>query len=200
MALQDYTNQSNLPPTRGIPGQERRWALPTTPTTQPTLPQTGTTPSYLTGAQSPAQSMQETLETFLDPNSSYIQNARQRGVEMAASRGGLNSSIAAGAAERAAIEAVQPFVQQATAQQTERERVEAQNWLDQQGFDREFQGQLALMPIQNSYEMLNMLQQYSLQDPALFTPEVVSGYSNFFNNNMKNIMDGYFKGLPGVTA
>jgi hypothetical protein len=46
----------------------------------------------------------------------YIGNARQRGLEQAASRGLLNSSAASGSAERAAIEAAMPMaLQQANA-------------------------------------------------------------------------------------
>jgi hypothetical protein len=134
------------------------------------------------------------MEAMLNPNSSYIQNARQRGVEYAACRGGLNSSIAAGASERSAIEAAQPLVAQALDIQKTRDLQLGQDWLDTQGFNREFQGQMAMMPITNSFNMLNQLQQMSMQDPALFTPEVVSGYSNFFNQNMKDIMGQYFGG------
>jgi hypothetical protein len=53
------------------------------------------------------------LNTMLDGNGAYIQNARRRGLESAARRGMMNSSIAAGNAERAAIEAASPFAMQA---------------------------------------------------------------------------------------
>jgi hypothetical protein len=53
------------------------------------------------------------LNTMLDGNGKYIQNARQRGLETAARRGLMNSSIAAGSSERAAIEAASPFAMQA---------------------------------------------------------------------------------------
>jgi hypothetical protein len=129
----------------------------------------------------------------MDPNSQYIQNARQRGVEYAASRGGLNSSIAAGASERAAIEAATPLVNAALDQQKFRDTLVGQNWLDTQGFNRDFQGQLTMLPIVNSFNMLKSVQDYALQDPALYTPDVVSGYSNFFSQNMNNIMKGFFE-------
>lgn len=152
------------------------------------------TPPPFTNQPDPNAMVQSSMEAMLNPNSSYIQNARQRGVEYAAQRGGLNSSIAAGASERSAIEAAQPLVSQALDIQKTRDLQLGQDWLDTQGFNREFQGQIAMLPVTNSFNMLNQLQQMSMQDPALFTPEVVSGYSNFFNQNMKDIMGQYFGG------
>lgn len=151
-------------------------------------------PSYQQNLQDPNQMVQDSLEAMLDPSSSYIKNARQRGIEYAASRGGLNSSIAAGAAERSAIEAAAPLAQQAVGIQQSREQVAADDWLSNQNFNRSIQGQVALMPLRSSFDMLNTIQQYALQDPALYTPEVTSGYSNFFQKNMNDIMSNYFKG------
>lgn len=147
-------------------------------------------------ANSPsADSMVQTsLEAMLNPNSQYIQNARQRGVEYAASRGGLNSSIAAGAAERSAMESALPLVQQSLGIQMTREQTLANNWLEEQGFNRELQGALAMMPVQNAFNMLGAIQEYALNDPELYTPDVVSGYSNFFTQNMNDIIAQYFGG------
>ena len=52
------------------------------------------------------------MDNLLDKQSRYITSARQRGTEQAAGRGLLNSSIAAGTAERAAIDAALPIAQQ----------------------------------------------------------------------------------------
>lgn len=49
------------------------------------------------------------LNNLLSGDSRYIQSARQRGIQGAAKRGMLNSSIAAGSAERAAIESGLPI-------------------------------------------------------------------------------------------
>lgn len=151
------------------------------------------TPAYQQNLRDPNELVQSSLEAMLDPSSSYIRNARQRGAEYAASRGGINSSIAAGASERAAIEAAAPLAQQALAIQSQRENTQAENWLSEQNFNRSIQGQLALLPVQSSFNMLNMVQQAAIQDPALYTPEVTSGYSNFFQKNMKDILGNYFK-------
>lgn len=150
------------------------------------------TPSPYEDSPSPDQMVQSSLEYFLNPNSSYIQNARQRGVEYAASRGGLNSSIAAGASERAAMEAVQPLIGASLDMQGKRDMLIGQNWLDQQNFNREIQGQLATLPVINAFNMLEMVTATALQDPALYGPDVISGYSNFFSQNMKDIMSTYF--------
>lgn len=151
-------------------------------------------PSPYTKAQDPNQMVQSSLAEILNPNSSYIQNARQRGVEYAASRGGLNSSIAAGASERAAMESAMPLVQTSVDLQKTRDILAGQDWLQTQEFNREFQGQVAMMPVVNAFNMLDKVQQLSMQDPGLYTPEVVSGYTNFFSQNMQDIMSRYFGG------
>ncbi|UFK09605.1 hypothetical protein [Xanthomonas phage DES1] len=121
------------------------------------------------------------LESILDPSNSYIQNARQRGVEYAAQRGGVNSSIAAGAAERSAIEAAQPLVNQAVNADLQRESQAMTEYLSDRQMTQGFQTELASSAVQSSYNMLNTLQQFALQDPVTYTPEVISGYTNFFN-------------------
>lgn len=52
------------------------------------------------------------ISAILAASNPYITNARQRGVEQAASRGMLNSAAAAGSAERSAIEAASPLALQ----------------------------------------------------------------------------------------
>lgn len=150
-----------------------------------------TPPPYI-NQPSGNQMVQSSLEAMINPNSSYIRNARQHGVEYAAQRGGLNSSIAAGASERAAIDSAQPLVSEALGIENQRAVLAGQDWLNSQNFNRDFQGQLKMLPIQNSFNMLNAIQDYALKDPALYTPDVVSGYSNFFNKNMNDIMTRYF--------
>ena len=135
------------------------------------------------------------LESMLNPNSQYIQNARRRGVEQAVTRGGINSSIAAGSAERAAIEAAAPLAQQAVNIQQTREGVNADNWAASQNFNRAFLGQLGQTSFNSSIGMLEMMQKYAMEDPELYTPEVTSGFSNFFQRNMNDILGRYFKGL-----
>lgn len=49
------------------------------------------------------------LGTLMNREGAYLSNARRRGLEQSNSRGMLNSSIAAGAAERAGIEAAMPI-------------------------------------------------------------------------------------------
>lgn len=134
------------------------------------------------------------LESVLGSNSPYIQNARRRGAEVAATRGGINSSIAAGSSERAAIEAAQPLVQQGVsidqANLQQQRDVEYNNWLSEQNFGRALVGQR----FNSATDMLAMLQQAALNDPELYTPEVTSGYSNFFSKNFDDIMKRYFGG------
>lgn len=130
------------------------------------------------------------LESLLSSDSSYIENARRRGAEMAATRGGINSSIAAGAAERSAIEAAAPLAQQAAALDQQTQDYQMQDWLSQQNFGRNLFNQ----QFGSSLDMLNSINQMALMDPELYTPEVTSGMSNFFQKNMNNILKNYFGG------
>ena len=224
-----YTNASNANPLYNV--------------TMPTLNYSGGggyTPNYLGTREdllnpvSGTTQVSRSLQEFLNPNSAYIQNARQRGAEQAALRGGINSSIAAGASERAAMEAVQPLVNQAVDVDQQKYQLMAQDYLAQQGYknqnilaDKEnalqaqlaqYQGGLQMSLAQqqantenwlsqqnfgralfgqtfsNSMGMLNMVQQYGLEDPELYTPEVLSGYTNFFQQNMNDLLGRYFGG------
>ena len=52
------------------------------------------------------------MSGLLDDNGKYMQAARSRAAETANSRGLLNSSMAAGTGERAAIQSAMPIAQQ----------------------------------------------------------------------------------------
>lgn len=160
MAISDYFTQTQM--------------------TQPATPAPAT--------QSGISSIRGNLESMLAPGSSYIQNARQRGMEQAATRGGINSSIAAGASERAAIDAALPLVQQASAIDQNKQDAQIQDWLAQQNFGRN----LFTQKFGSSLDMLNSINQMALMDPELYTPEVTSGMSNFFQKNMDDILKNYF--------
>lgn len=138
--------------------------------------------------RSSAEMVTGNLDAVLDPNNQYIQNARQRGLEYAATRGGINSSIAAGAAERSAIEAAAPLATQATQLDANRENLAFQEYLQGRQINQEFQTQLASSAVQSQYNMLQTLQQYAMNDPTTYTPEVISGYSNFFSRNTSDIL------------
>lgn len=77
----------------------------TTPTTQPTATPTATTP------QPKAPTLSDRLQSLLDSDSPYLERARLRGRQFANRRGLLNSSIAAEAAEAAALDAALPIAQ-----------------------------------------------------------------------------------------
>ena len=128
------------------------------------------------------------LEQVLGANSPYLANARRRGAEVAATRGGINSSISAGASERSALEAAMPLVSQGVGIDQQNQQVGYDNWLAEQNFGRALFGQ----KFNNSLGMLNQIQQYALEDPELYTPEVTSGFSNFFQQNMNDVLQRYF--------
>jgi hypothetical protein len=92
---------------------------------------------------SPGNVVSTNLNDLLSSGSRYIENARQRGREEAASRGLLNSSIAAGAAERSGIEASMPILDQIMGLNNQRE-AQANQSLEAQR-DRQFQSEFALL-------------------------------------------------------
>lgn len=65
------------------------------------------------------------LDQLLSSGGSYIRNAQRRGLETAGARGLMNSSIASGAAQRAAVESSMPILNQIMNLQGQREQ---QDW------------------------------------------------------------------------
>ncbi len=174
--------------------------LPPLPTTTPQTgvvppgygalsPRAMSVPSPFFGADANEQ-VQGSLDYFMNPNNRLVQMARQEGARQAAERGGINSSIAAGASERAALEQAQGLAVGATQIQGQRDAAQLNDWMDSQSFSRS----LAAMPYQSSMEMLKYLTTASINDPAVYTPSAVSGMSNFFNQNMDDILKTYFGG------
>lgn len=204
MALSNYiTTQPVAPPVQvGQPGAPAQPVPNPAAGTMP-APAMGTSPlaSYFGMAQQTApfplegrnysQMLQESLSSFMNPQSTNIQQARQRGMELAATRGGVNSSIAAGAAERAALDQAVPLAQTATGMQAGLDQAQIQNWLSQQGFNRE----MAMAPFTSSMNMLARITDLGMQDPELYSPSVVSGFTNFFNQQMGDMLSRYF-GAP----
>lgn len=208
----------------------------------------------------PGQTVQDMLDFFI--NGEYADNARRRGAEQANARGLMNSSLAAGASERAALEAVQPFVSEGMGllgaregrafqgQENQLDRIQnvnnmilgsniqerqmaiqqayeqgnmglaaqlqrdqarddytfrralqndatmQQDWLSSNAFSREFNAGLAMMPVNSAMDMFGQLMQAGINDPEVFTPEYMSGMSNFFNNYMQAILAQYFPNGP----
>jgi len=254
------------------------------------IPQVGNN-FQLPSASTSGKTVQDYLNSLLDENGSYLQNAARRGLEVAGSRGLLNSSIAAGTSTRAALEAAMPILGEIMSlhnnregmafQQSEnqlnrqlQERLQAlgfsfedaqnaanralqmtmnrenmafqgeqnaldriqgvnnrllegslaermaqlnsqiqsnaarqdfefrralqndavlqQDWLRSNEFADQFNASISMIPVNSSMDMLQQLTQYALSDPETFTPEVMSGFTTFFNNNMINLLSQYF--------
>lgn len=157
------------------------------------VPQVQPNTSYNPGTlRSSTGLVQGNLEAMLNPNSALMQDATRRGLETAATRGGINSSIAAGASRRATLDTAQQLAQQATNIDLQREQVAAQDWAETNSFNRAMLGQFSNTAFTNSLNMLSTVQQMALQDPELYTPEVVSGLSDFFSRNVNDILGRYF--------
>lgn len=163
----------------------------------------------------PNELVQNQLNQLLSSNSQYMRNAQLRGAEMANRRGMLNSSIAAGNAQRASLEAAMPIAQ-ADAQvyrdanaanfqslaELRRMRVagDLENWLQDQNYNREINRELTMLPINSSMDMLRYIMERGLDDPAVYTPNVMSGFSNFFNLTMRDMFRNFFGNPAAGTA
>lgn len=157
------------------------------------VPQATAVSGYNPGTLRPSTGLvQGNLEAFLNPNSELMQQARRSGTELAATRGGINSSIAAGASQRASLDTAQQLANQATQIDQNREAVRAEEWASTNNFNRAMLGQFSSAAFQNSLGMLESVQQMALQDPELYTPEVISGLSDFFSRNATDILGRYF--------
>lgn len=72
------------------------------------------------------------------------------------------------------------------------------DWLNSRDFSRQFNANLSMLPIKSAVDMTTAITQFALQDPELYTPQVVSGMSEFFNRNMLAIMQQYFPTSGGT--
>jgi hypothetical protein len=154
--------------------------------------------------------VQDYLSQILNDESGYIQNARRNGIELAAQRGLLNSSIAAGNSQRAAIEAAQPILNEITQLHNQREQLaftgeqnqmdrdqqitmaQINDWAANNQFNREYNGQLSLLPITSVTALNNQLMQAAIENPEIFPPEIVSGLGEFFGTNLLSMLQQWF--------
>lgn len=302
---QNYVATANPYTGTGAPPSTGGW----TPVQAPDTP--GFTPSPVPGVGGgwnvPAPStaintVQDFLGNLLNSGNPYMENAARRGLEVAGARGLLNSSIASGSAQRSAIEAAQPLLNEAmqtfnarenmkftqgenaadraqqerlqvleqnfqgnenaaqrkltaelqalginadmannmanrmlqlqmqregnaftseqnqlnrtqnvndmllqnelglqnmTAENFFRQQMQAdatmqQDWLNSQSFSRQFNSALSMIPISNAADLNNYLMQAAISEPEVYTPEVLSGMSSFFNNNLLALLQQYF--------
>lgn len=125
-----YTNQGNTQMTGGGQGYVYNPAIGNGP-----LPPgfQGTVNKAYTRTPQQNALVQHQITGLLNANNPYIRNARQRGREEAAGRGLLNSSMAAGSAERAGIESALPIASQdaQTFAQAEAQNLDALNQMSQ---------------------------------------------------------------------
>lgn len=187
---------------------------------QPTPPGTAGQPPGTPGSLNldfmrqvtPNELVANQLNALLSQDSAYMRNARLRGTEQAASRGLANSSIAAGTSQRAALEAAMPIAQADANVYREanagnfaalndlrqmRTAAELDNWLGSESFNREYNANLAMIPINSAADFMGYLSQRALEDPAVWTPDVVSGWSNFFTGNFMDVFSNFFGNPPG---
>lgn len=69
-----------------------------------------------------------------------------------------------------------------------------QDWLADRNFTRQFNANLSMLPISSSMDMYGALAKYALEEPEVYTPEVISGFANFFRNDMAAMLNQYLGG------
>lgn len=159
--------------------------------------------------------VQDYLSQLLNDQSGYIQSARRSGIEQAAARGNINSSIAAGNSQRAAIDAAQPILNEITQLHNQREQLaftgeqnqadrnqqitmaQINDWAANNQFNREYNGQLSLLPITSVTALNNQLMQAAIENPEIFPPEIVSGLGEFFGTNLLSMLQQWFPNQYG---
>lgn len=190
----------------------------TAPVTTTPFPPTAQAPQQIYQPNMGAGNVvQDYLSQLLSSDSPYIQNARRSGIETAASRGLLNSSIAAGNAQRSAIEAAQPILNEITNLHNQREQLaftgeqnqldrdqqitmaRINDWAANNQFQREYNGQLSLIPITSVTALNNSLMQAAIDNPEIFPPEIVSGLGEFFGTNLLSMLQQWFPEQYGGT-
>ena len=71
---------------------------------------------------------------------------------------------------------------------------QSQDWLANNAFNRQFNGQLALLPIANAADMWSGLMDLAASNPMVFTPTVLAGYQDFFQTGFNNYIGQYLAG------
>ena len=118
---------------------------------------------------------------------------------------GVNNALLSNELSLRNLQASSYYSQQAAQQDYEFRRamqsdsVAQQDWLTNQNFSREFNAALSMLPIQNASQLHNAMMQAALEQPEVYTPEVLSGFSNFFNNQFLAQMQMYFPQTTGGT-
>lgn len=135
------------------------------------------TPSQSTLTNNAIATMDAAQKYALDPNSAFMQNARQEGIEYSSQRGLINSSIAGGNSQRAAIQASQPI---------------ANAIFNDSNNSRDFYRAAKLLPLQHALSFSTDFATMAAEQPDVYTPGYVNGMTNFFMSNMQNVMQNFF--------
>lgn len=152
---------------------------PTKPWVLPDFIQTGSTDPNSYG-----DALMGLATKFTDPNAEINKAAYNKGVARANERGLINSGLAGQNAQAAVMEQGVPLAQGAF-------NAWNQNQQASNAYGRDFMGTLAALPIKSSYDMLQGLMQAAIDDPASMTPEIMNGFSNFFQKNFTDLLSNY---------
>lgn len=229
--------------------------------------------------------VQGNLDSLLSSDGKYMENARLRGLEQAANSGLRNSSIAAGASQRAAIESSMPILSEIqnlnnmreqnifagteaslnrglehqmqqnqlgfTGQQNQFDRqlqdnqqknqlqfqagqnqldrtqgvnnqilnaqleqnramqdfqfkdylmkgqAQVEDWLSNQNYSRQINASIAQTQLNTVAQLSQLINQYAVDNPEVYPPNIVSGLQNFLSGSFLSLMQQYFPNSVG---
>ena len=82
-------------------------------------------------------------------------------------------------------------------QQLQSDATTQQDWLSDRQFNREFNAALSTMAIGGAMDLNKSIMDYAAQNPEVYSPEIISGMTNFFQMNMTGLLQQYFPDLMG---
>lgn len=74
------------------------------------------------------------------------------------------------------------------------------DWLDSRSFSREFQTQLSMIPLSAAADLTSYISKYAVENPEIYTPEIINGMSTFMAQNMASILAQYFPNQTSYTS
>lgn len=142
-------------------------------------------------AQGYADTLAGMVDSFSDPNNILNKRAAQAGLATANSRGLLNSSMAAGAAQGQVLDRATDLGKTAYGSWMQGQGAKYQNWMAGEAYNRDYVGAMAALPIKSYYDSMRGLMDAAIADPSLMTPDAMSGFANFFQGMSNDMFSNY---------
>ena len=99
-----------------------------------------------------------------------------------------------------AFQGEQAALDRASRAQLQSDATFQQDWLSSRNFSREFQSQLSMIPLSVAADLTSFISKYAVENPEIYTPEIINGMSNFMAQNMQSILSQYFPNQTSYTS